>query len=207
MGSFLQTCSLPAAVMMCTVSMGRKAKSPPEKKQDSYKRDRYVVLDAPHAFRKNWPKKKARAEQAYRHATKRILGTAANAPEIGETAESALKSLKREEVDKFGRMRLREWLDNREHHRIRRAIRHRFGSLEYVRTPVGRSRAAAFLRSIMHGAGARESALFAEAFREEWLPPPEGSHCRLQNRDGLERVFAEYPQLQQEFEEWLAMAA
>jgi hypothetical protein len=107
--------------------MGMKGKSPPEKKQDSYKRDRYVVLDAPHAFRKNWPKKKARAEQAYRHASKQILDTAAKAPEIADISENALKSLKRQDVVKSGRMRLRQWLDNHEYHRIRRAIRHRFG--------------------------------------------------------------------------------
>ena len=195
--------------------MGRKAKSPPEKKQDSYKRDRYVVLDAPHAFRKNWPKKKARAEQAYRQATKRILGTAVKAPEIGEMAESALKSLRRKDVVKTGRMRLREWLESHEHHRIRRAIRHRFG-FGYVSTLAGRSKASAFLRAVMYGGGARESLLFAQAFREVWLPPPEGNcdaivsgsrHDVWRYRDGLERVFEEYPQLQQEFEQWLSMAA
>jgi hypothetical protein len=216
MGSFLQTCYQPAAVMMCTVSMGRKAKSPPEKKQDSYKRDRYVVLDAPHAFRKNWPKKKARAEQAYRQTTKRILGTVAKAPEIAEIAENALKSLKRKDLVKSGRMRLREWLDSHEYNRISRAIRHRFGSPGYVLTLAGRSKAAAFLRALMLGAGARESLLFAQAFREAWLSPPEGNCNAIMSssingvwriRDGPERVFEEYPQLQQEFEQWLATAA
>jgi hypothetical protein len=68
----------------------------------------------------------------------------------------------------------------------------------------------------MHGGGARESLLFAQAFREVWLPPPEGNcyaiisgdvHHVWRNRDGLQRLFEEYPQLRPEFERWLEMAA
>lgn len=81
-------------------------------------------------------------------------------------------------------------------------------------TPVGRAKAAAFLRAIMHGSGERESRRFASAFREVCLPPPEGK-CdwvvefnavhSWRNRDGLKHVFDDYPQLQQEFEEWLRL--
>lgn len=195
--------------------MGTKEKSPQEKKRDSYKRDRYVQLEAPHAFRKNWPKKKARAQQAYRHEAKQVLDTAVKAPEIADVSENVVKTLKREKVVKFGKMRLREWLDRHQRERIMRAIRHRFGSPGSVMTPRSRSNAAAFLRSVIHDGQGPESRLFAHAFCEVWLPPPDGN-CesavmfgdgfRWRNRDGLERVFEEYPELRQEFEKWLRHA-
>jgi hypothetical protein len=42
--------------------------SPPERKRLSLDRDTVDESDMPHAFRRNWPRKKARAERAYRHA-------------------------------------------------------------------------------------------------------------------------------------------
>ena len=43
-----------------------RLKSPPEKKRAEYDRDHRTAMDAPHAFRKNWPKKKARRARVYR---------------------------------------------------------------------------------------------------------------------------------------------
>ena len=44
----------------------RRTKTAPEKKRLSYERDHRTYTEAPHAFRKNWPKKKARINRARR---------------------------------------------------------------------------------------------------------------------------------------------
>ncbi len=78
-------------------------------------------------------------------------------------------------------------------------------------TPDGRSQAAAYLRSVIRDHQGKQSRLLAAVFSEEWLPPPDGNpihqragHWRI--RDGLERVFEEYPRLRQAFERWLQLA-
>src|SRR5580658_7100562 len=49
-------------------AMGRRL-TPQEKKDMAYSRDHYVSAgESRHAFRKNWPKKKAMANQAHRHS-------------------------------------------------------------------------------------------------------------------------------------------
>jgi hypothetical protein len=43
-----------------------KIKAPPEKKRAEYDRDHRTAMEAPHAFRKNWPRKKARLTRVHR---------------------------------------------------------------------------------------------------------------------------------------------
>jgi len=136
-------------------------------------------------------------------------------PENSDVADNAVKSLRRENVVKTGKTRLREWLDSHDGDRVRRAIRHRFGTPGEVMTPQHRSKAAAFLRSIIQHPEGKESRLFAAAFAYYWLPPPDGNCSAVvvtgtdfewRVRDGLERVFEEYPGLCQAFESWLRAA-
>ena len=44
----------------------KERKTPQQKKALSYKKDRVVTTEYPHAFRRNWPRKKAFANRAYR---------------------------------------------------------------------------------------------------------------------------------------------
>jgi hypothetical protein len=53
--------------------MGKRRKSPQLKKQDEYNRDYRPRIENPHAFRKNWPKKKARANRRERVAVRSLL--------------------------------------------------------------------------------------------------------------------------------------
>jgi hypothetical protein len=51
-----------------------KCRAPQEKKRLAYERDHYVSAgESRHAFRKNWPKKKARLNRKHRHRVTRLL--------------------------------------------------------------------------------------------------------------------------------------
>lgn len=51
----------------------KKRKSPQLKKQDSYDKDFRPHLENPHAFRKNWSKKKSRANRRQRAAIRSLV--------------------------------------------------------------------------------------------------------------------------------------
>ena len=48
-------------------------KTPPEKKRAAYDHDHRTAMEAPHAFRKNWPRKKARINRGRRRAANRVV--------------------------------------------------------------------------------------------------------------------------------------
>ena len=50
-----------------------RRKSPPLKKNDEYDKDHRTQMENPHAFRKNWPMKKARANREIRAAERRLV--------------------------------------------------------------------------------------------------------------------------------------
>src|ERR1700723_372061 len=95
--------------------MGRRL-APREKKDLAYSRDHYVSAgESRHAFRKNWPKKKAMANQAHRHsAAEKIrllkrLGdseSTENAPKE-VTSEQLRKPDPRKKLEKHGVRSLR----------------------------------------------------------------------------------------------------
>jgi hypothetical protein len=57
-----------------------KVKSPVDKKRLVYDRDHVTPAEYPHAFRKQWPRKKAKAERAARRKVRQVLQVAAAAP-------------------------------------------------------------------------------------------------------------------------------
>ena len=77
---------LVAANLLYSSVMPRQQKSPQQKKQLELKKDHFTFTDAPHAFRKNWKKKKANVNRQYRRRSDEVLCIAK--PEIsGEDAE------------------------------------------------------------------------------------------------------------------------
>jgi hypothetical protein len=50
-----------------------KIKAPPDKKRLAYDRDSRTEMEAPHAFRKNWPKKKAGISRTRRRVADRTV--------------------------------------------------------------------------------------------------------------------------------------
>jgi len=68
-----------------------KQKSPQLKKQDSYDKDHRTRMENPHAFRKNWPKKKARANRRDRVALRSELASG-NAEDLTPNAVAKLRN-------------------------------------------------------------------------------------------------------------------
>lgn len=54
--------------------MTRQRQTPEEKKQIAYDKDHVVRADYPHAFRRNWPRRKARAARKERRKVRQMLG-------------------------------------------------------------------------------------------------------------------------------------
>lgn len=96
--------------------MGHEGKTPQQKKELAVKKDHFVRAEHPHAFRKNWPRKKARTNRDYRRKTEEILSQAKRAitsedSEIvaGElTAAHIKQSVSRKRLRKSGKVSLAE---------------------------------------------------------------------------------------------------
>jgi hypothetical protein len=79
-----------------------KVKSPVDKKRLVYDRDHVTPAEYPHAFRKQWPRKKAKAERAARRKVRQVLQAS------GE--DTAATVVRREPVRKWASISLRESL-------------------------------------------------------------------------------------------------
>lgn len=96
--------------------MPKKPKSPPEKKELALKKDHFIIAEYPHAFRKNWPRKKARTNRDYRRKTEEIISRAkrtissedAEAVATDLTAARLKQSVSRKRLHKSGKVSLAE---------------------------------------------------------------------------------------------------
>jgi hypothetical protein len=91
----------------------KRLKSPQLKKQDEYDKDHRPHMENPHAFRKNWPKKKARVHRRERAAVRSLFAGV----EIGEVTTEVVKNVRRTlpKIVKSGVVPLRQRIkDNRE---------------------------------------------------------------------------------------------
>jgi len=73
----------------------RRRLTPREKKDRDLDEQIRPLLEAPHAFRKNWPKRKARANRRTRHVAKRVLDDAVKASDTEDLTARAIKSLQK----------------------------------------------------------------------------------------------------------------
>jgi hypothetical protein len=73
------------------VSSMKNQKSPQLKKQDSYEKDHRTQMENPHAFRKNWPKKKAKENRRDRMVLRSSLAWA----DLNELTGKAVAKLRR----------------------------------------------------------------------------------------------------------------
>jgi hypothetical protein len=98
-------------------------KSPREKKRLAYDRDHVTAAEYPHAFRKQWPRKKARANRACRRQVRQVLQAA--------DGEIAVHEIRREQVQKWGVVTVRTRIEQKREkrqamvgaHKARRARR------------------------------------------------------------------------------------
>jgi hypothetical protein len=80
-----------------------RRKSPRLKKQDEYDKDHRTFMEHPHAFRKNWPKKKARINRKERHLLQSLVAKG------DEISSAQMRSLTRpKSIYKCGVETLRE---------------------------------------------------------------------------------------------------
>ena len=90
----------------------KRRKSPKLKKQDEYDKDYRPHMENPHAFRKNWPKNKARANRGERVAVRAML-ISSNHTELTAGAVKGVRR-KQERILKSGVVTLRQRIkDNR----------------------------------------------------------------------------------------------
>src|SRR5260370_33754887 len=96
--------------MVAWGSAMKKGRSPQQKKALAYHKDRFVVAEYPHAFRRKWPRKRAYASRAYRHRVHQMLGEH-KGPLLQESDDAEgerVNAVHRREVRKWGTMTLRE---------------------------------------------------------------------------------------------------
>jgi hypothetical protein len=110
----------------------KKRVTPQEKKRLAYERDHYVSGgESRHAFRKNWPKKKAMLNQKHRHRAAQALHKleklgdleSIEASGIEVTANQLRKVDPRETLQKWGVMSLQEFVRHNKEARDSRAHR------------------------------------------------------------------------------------
>jgi hypothetical protein len=108
--------------------MGRRL-TPQEKKDMAYSRDHYVSAgESRHAFRKNWPKKKAMANQAHRHSAAekiRLLNRFSDSESIENspnevTREQLRKPHPRKKLHKYGVHSMKEYVQQSRKSRAQR---------------------------------------------------------------------------------------
>ena len=95
-------------------------KSPQAKKREDYDRAHRTLMENPHAFRKNWPKKKARANRRERVKARTIVATA---PDDDRTAGAVKSVRQRNAIRKGSVMTVREYVAVKKDQRVRLAGR------------------------------------------------------------------------------------
>jgi hypothetical protein len=87
----------------------RRRQTPPEKKRLDYEEQIRPLLDAPHAFRKNWAKNKARVNRGTRHLAAAMVRESMKRNEVEDlTAEAVKRVRKGRDIKKSYVMSLRE---------------------------------------------------------------------------------------------------
>ena len=90
--------------------MTRERRSPQEKKQLEYTRDHFTFAEHVHAFRKQWPLKKALSNRKYRRKSDELLAPAKTGMSVDDaeltsgdvTSARVMKLVRRERLHKSG---------------------------------------------------------------------------------------------------------
>lgn len=96
----------------------KQRKSPQLRKRDEYEKTYRTRMENPHAFRKSWPKKKARANRSERAAARSLIASA----QLDDLTGKLLKHLvRRHTIRKSGVMPLKDFLEGRWQERVRKS--------------------------------------------------------------------------------------
>jgi hypothetical protein len=85
-------------------------RNPQEKKALAYRKDHEVQAEFPHAFRRQWPRNKARSQRAFRRRVQQLLAQVHAVPTDEDDASGAIQAeaFRRKQVRKWGVITLRE---------------------------------------------------------------------------------------------------
>jgi hypothetical protein len=163
----------------------KRRQSPPEKKATAYRKDHVVAAEYPHAFRRNWPRKRHYANQAYRHRVHDLLqAVKETCPQEDDGAEVlGIKAVRRREVRKWGATSLRDRVADRQQMRVERT------GWNFFRAPYvsarDRERFVAFLTTLtqLNTPNGRDVAQFFQ----DMLATPAHPSCERQIFNGMAR--------------------
>lgn len=175
-----------------------KLKAPPDKKKASYDRDHRVAMDAPHAFRKGWPKKKAHVNRIRRRAADRAVEAVLKGAD--PSAILVPKRVRGEHLQKFGVGRLGEFVANREERR-RNEFFPTYVGTKYV-SKEHREAFRAFLAVLVRGrsALARQRASLLASLLDTSLPTYSSQRSKQR---WLRSFFAEEIQWESRVRDWM----
>jgi hypothetical protein len=174
-----------------------KLKTSPEKRVAALKRDHRTEMDADHAFRKNWPRKKARVNRKRRRAARATVYAVSK----GADAEALVvpRRLPGEHLRKMGVRTLGAFVAEKQR-RTRTAFLPRYVGLR--RGFAGHARSfRTFLAALVQGrsAIATERAKHLLWLLDEELP---NNHWRLSEQTWLRRFFAVEPRWEARVRSW-----
>jgi hypothetical protein len=181
-----------------------RRRTPAEKKQLEYTKDHVNSAEYPHAFRKSWPRKKAKASRAYRHKIVQLSSKLVTRQEEDFLDEESPEIVRRREVKKWSVAPMGMIVQGRLEDRIRRT------AWNFFREPYDstrhRERFAKFLASQIDGTteNSRRLALLFQAA----LSGPQGYNSRSgswgHRRDWLQDFFRDEPDWERRLRAWIA---
>jgi hypothetical protein len=103
--------------------------TPQEKKAFAYTKDHFDPSAYPHAFRRKWPKKKARAQRRYRRQVKQVLDSSAARNTDGWEEQTRVAEIRKKKPSKWKVLSLEDWLGSRRWRRAGGAARRLYDRL------------------------------------------------------------------------------
>src|SRR5688572_352228 len=99
----------------------KRRRTPAEKKALAYKKDRAIGAEYPHAFRRQWPRKKARVQRKERRQVSQSLAQVTQSYQEEQGDDILLKPIQRDIVESWeDPIPLSVWVKDRQFRRIYR---------------------------------------------------------------------------------------
>lgn len=178
---------------------------PTEKKAAAYENDYRNQSEYPHAFRRIFPRRKARANRTYRHQVRQYV--AGNAENILQQEESSIPPVRRKTVRKWTPLPLGRWVEHRQAKRIRQV------AWNYFRDPYVRERDSERFSGFLAGtiavdtAETRALALHWHVLLHGFKPGQPRSYMNDDRRSAwLQAFLTDNPDWDQRLHAWMASA-
>lgn len=178
--------------------MSKRQRTPQEKKRFRYAKDSDPNAEYPHAFRKSWPRKKARVKQSQRRAVRQDLSELIQG-EQAEEVESRVRARKT--------FRLTKWRVRSLGERVEQSLQKRRDTIGWNNFRQGYSRTLhrkkfiAFLKNLMEG-DTPESLLRKDVVRG-WLQSRRGPYHADHRRRWLDAFFQDAPGWERKLLDWV----